>query len=99
VIARVPYGLPLSRSSVPKTYSIKKNQKSTLKNTLPWKPPKASKSKQFWRYCWSKITKKKGKRSSYESLKETSPKLSRGNSKKGSENHQKGKMGGTPTSL
>jgi hypothetical protein len=32
-IVRVPRGLPLARSSVPKTYSIKRNRKSTLKNT------------------------------------------------------------------
>jgi hypothetical protein len=29
----VPRGLPLPRSSVPKTYSIKRKRKSTLKNT------------------------------------------------------------------
>jgi hypothetical protein len=38
-VVRVPCGLPLARSSVHKTHSIKKNRKSTLKNTFPWKPP------------------------------------------------------------
>jgi hypothetical protein len=33
VIVGVPRGLPLARSSVPKTQSIKRNRKSTLKNT------------------------------------------------------------------
>jgi hypothetical protein len=32
-IVGVPHGLPLARSSVPKTHSIKRNWKSTLKNT------------------------------------------------------------------
>jgi hypothetical protein len=44
-IVGVPRGLPLARSSVPKTHSIKKNRKSTLTDTsnprIP-KPPKSS---------------------------------------------------------
>jgi hypothetical protein len=40
-IIGVPRGLPFPRSSVPKTHSIKRNRKSTLKNTFPWKPPKS----------------------------------------------------------
>jgi hypothetical protein len=44
-IVGVPRGLPLARSSVPKTYSIKRNRKSSLKSTsnpgTP-KPPKSS---------------------------------------------------------
>jgi hypothetical protein len=50
-IVGVPRGLPLARSSVPKTQSIKRNRKSTLKNTFPWKPPKTLKSKPFRRVC------------------------------------------------
>jgi hypothetical protein len=46
-IAGVPHGLPLVRSSVPRTHSIKRNRKSTLKNTFPWKPPKTPKSSRF----------------------------------------------------
>jgi hypothetical protein len=57
--------LPLARSSVPKTYSIKRNRKSTFKNTFPWKPPKTPKSKPFQRVSWIKITKQRGTRSSY----------------------------------
>jgi hypothetical protein len=40
-VDRAPRGLPLARSLAPKTHSIKRNPKSTLKNTFPWKPPKA----------------------------------------------------------
>jgi hypothetical protein len=64
-IVGAPCGLPLARSSVPKTHSIKRNRKSTLKNTFPWRPPKTSKSKPFQRVCWINITKQRGTRSSY----------------------------------
>jgi hypothetical protein len=37
-------GLPLARSSVPKTHSIKRNRKSTLKNTSNPRTPKTPKS-------------------------------------------------------
>jgi hypothetical protein len=40
----VPRGLPLARSSIPKTYSIKRNQKSTLTNTSNPRTPKPPKS-------------------------------------------------------
>jgi hypothetical protein len=40
----VPRGLPLARSSVPKTHSIKRNRKSTLKNTSNPRTPKTPKS-------------------------------------------------------
>jgi hypothetical protein len=46
-IVGVPCGLPLARSSVPKTYPIKRNQKSTFKNTFPRTPPKTIKSGPF----------------------------------------------------
>jgi hypothetical protein len=64
-IVGVPRGLPLARSSVPKTHSIKRNRKSTLRNTFSRKPPKTPKLKLFRRVCWIKITKKRGTRSSY----------------------------------
>jgi hypothetical protein len=44
-IVGVPRGLPLARSSVPKTQSMKRNRKSTLKSTSnprTLKPPKSS---------------------------------------------------------
>jgi hypothetical protein len=40
----VPHGLPLARSSVPKTQSIKRNQKSTLESTSNPRTPKPPKS-------------------------------------------------------
>jgi hypothetical protein len=61
----VPRGLPLARSSVHKTYPIRRNRKSTLKNTFPRTSPKTTKLKPFRRVCWSKITNKGGTRSSY----------------------------------
>jgi hypothetical protein len=42
-IVGVPRGLPLARSSVPKTHSIKRNRKSTLKNTCNPRTPKTPK--------------------------------------------------------
>jgi hypothetical protein len=103
-IVGVPRGLPLARSSVPKIHSIKRNQKSTLRNTFPWKPPTTPKSKPFRRVCWIKVTKQRGTRSSYvTSNKNPSKKhpqiLPTEIPRKDSENHQKGKTGGTQTSL
>jgi hypothetical protein len=43
-IVGVPRGLPLARSSVPKTLLIKRNRKSTLKNTSNPRTPKTPKS-------------------------------------------------------
>jgi hypothetical protein len=43
-IVGVPCGLPLARSSVPKTHSIKRNRKSTLKSTSNPRTPKSPKS-------------------------------------------------------
>jgi hypothetical protein len=40
----VPRGLPLARRSVPKTHSINRNQKSSLKNTSNPRTPKSPKS-------------------------------------------------------
>jgi hypothetical protein len=42
-IVGVPRGLPLARSSVPKTHSIKRNRKSTLKSTSNPRTPKTPK--------------------------------------------------------
>jgi hypothetical protein len=43
-IVGVPCGLPLARSSVSKTYSIKRNRKSTLQSTSNPRTPKPPKS-------------------------------------------------------
>jgi hypothetical protein len=103
-IVGVPRGLPLARSSVPKTNSIKRNRKSTLKIIFPWKPPKTLKSKPFRRVCWIKITKQRGTRSSYMTSNKNPSRKHLQNfpteiPRKGSENHQKGKTGGTQSSL
>jgi hypothetical protein len=92
-IAGVPCRLPLDRSSVPKTYSIKRNRKSTLKSTFLRTPPKTTKSQPFRRFSWSKITKQRGTRSSYVTSnnnpsKKRSQNFSKEIPRKGSENHQ-----------
>jgi hypothetical protein len=92
-IVWVPRGLPFAISSVPKTHSIKRNRKSTLKNTFPWKPPKSPKSKPFRRVCWIKITKQRGTRSSYVTSKKNPSEKHPQNfptekPRKGSKNHQ-----------
>jgi hypothetical protein len=99
-----PRGLPLARILAPKTHSIKRNRKSTLKNTFPWKPPKAPKLKPFRRVCWVKVTKQRATRSSYvTSNKNPSKKCPQNfptkNPRKDPENNQKGKMGATHPSL
>jgi hypothetical protein len=84
-IVGVPRGLPSAKSSVPKTHSIKRNRKSTLKDTFPWKPPKTPKSKPFQRVCWIKHQAKRHKVlicDIKQELNETPPKLPRRNSKK-----------------
>jgi hypothetical protein len=43
-IVGVPHGLPLARSSVPKTHLIERNRKSTLKSTSNPRTPKPAKS-------------------------------------------------------
>jgi hypothetical protein len=48
-IVGVPRGLPLARSSVPKTHSIKRNRKSTLKNTSNPRTSKTPKSSPLTR--------------------------------------------------
>jgi hypothetical protein len=99
-----PRVLPLARSLAPETHPIKRNWKSTLKNTFPWKPPKTPKSKPFRRVCWIKVTKQRGTRSSYvTSNKNPSKKRPQifptENPRKDPENHQKGKTGATHPSL
>jgi hypothetical protein len=69
-----------------------------------WKPPKTPKSKPFRRVCWIKITKQRGTRSSYVTSNKNPSKKRPQNfpteiPRKSSENHQKGKTGGTRSSL
>jgi hypothetical protein len=103
-IAGVPRGLPLARSSLPKTHSIKRNWMSTLENTFPRKTPKTPKLKPFQRVCSSKITRKRGTRSTYVTSNKNPSKKRPQNfpteiPRKGSKNHQKGKTGETLTRL
>jgi hypothetical protein len=46
-IAGVPHGLPLAKSSSPKTHQIKRNRKPTSETTSPRTPSKTTKSKAF----------------------------------------------------
>jgi hypothetical protein len=57
-IVGAPRGLPLARSSVPKTHSIKRNRKSTLKNTFPWKPQKHPNRSRFGGFVGSRSPRK-----------------------------------------
>jgi hypothetical protein len=83
-IVGVTHGLPSARSSISKTHSIKRNRKSTLKNTFPWKPPKTPKSNPFRRDQDHQAKRHKVliRDIQQESLKETPPKLPHGNSKR-----------------
>jgi hypothetical protein len=65
-IVGVPHGLPLARSSVPKTHSIKRNRKSTLKNTSNPRTPKAPKSSPLTHGFGRGIKGKRTTKGSYE---------------------------------
>jgi hypothetical protein len=65
-IVGVPRGLPLARSSVPKTHSIKRNQKSTLKNTSNPRTPKTPKSSPLNHGFWRGIKGKRTTKGSHE---------------------------------
>jgi hypothetical protein len=62
----VPRGLPLARSSVPKTHSIKKNRKSTLKNTSNPIAPKTPKSSPLTHRFGRRIKGKRTTKGSHE---------------------------------
>jgi hypothetical protein len=103
-ISGVPHGLPLAKSWSPKTNPIKREWKSTLKNTSPGTPPKTTKSKPFQRENWGKVTTQRGTRSSYVKPNKNPSKKCIQNfttnfSRKGSENHQKEKLGETTKGL
>jgi hypothetical protein len=97
-IVWAPRELPMARSSAPKTHSIKRNRKSTLKNTFPCKPPETPKSKPFQRVYWIKITKQRGTRPSYVTSNKNPSKKRPQNfptklPRKDPENHKKRKNG------
>jgi hypothetical protein len=103
-IVGVPRGLPLARSSVPKTHSIKSNRKSTLKNTSNPRTPKTPKSSHLTRGFGRGI---KGKRTTNDSYKfppsnpqEQGPENTpRKPPREGSENHHQEQPGTTQQSL
>jgi hypothetical protein len=97
-------GLPLARSSVPKTHPIKRNRKSTLKNTSNPRTPKTPKSSPLTRGFGRAIKGKRTTKSSHEfppsnpqgkGLENTSRKPPR----EGSENHHQEQLGTTQQSL
>jgi hypothetical protein len=66
VIVGVSRGLPLARGSVPKTHSIKRNRKSTLKNTSNLRTPKTPKSSLLTRGFGRGIKGKRTTKGSHE---------------------------------
>jgi hypothetical protein len=88
----VPRGLPLARSLVPKTHSIKRNQKSTLKSTSNPKTPKPPKSSPLTHGFGRGITAQRTTEGSHEfppsNLQEQGPKNTpRKSPREGTENH------------
>jgi hypothetical protein len=77
-IVGVPRGLPLAKSSVPKTHSIKRNRKSTLKNTSHGNHRKQPNRSRFGGFVGPRSPSKEAQ----EFLKETTSKLPHGKSKK-----------------
>jgi hypothetical protein len=65
-IVGVPRGLPLAGGSVPKTHSIKRNRKSTLKNTSNPRTPKTPKSSPLTRGFGRGIKGKRTTKGSHE---------------------------------
>jgi hypothetical protein len=103
-IVGVPRGLPLERSSVHKTHSIKRNQKSTLKNTSNPRTPKTPKSSPLTHGFGRGITSKTTTKGSHEfppsNHQEQGPENTpRKPPRKGSENHHQEQPGTTRQSL
>jgi hypothetical protein len=103
-IAGVPRGLPLARSLVPKTHSIKRNQKLTLKNISNPRTPKTRKSRPLTRGFGRGIKGKRTTKGSHEFPhqipKSKVPKTHRENHQdKASKNHHQEQPGTTQQSL
>jgi hypothetical protein len=103
-IVGVPRGLPLARSSVPKTHSIKRNRKSTLKNTSNPRTSKTPKSSPLTRGFGREIKGKRTTKGSHE-FTPSNPQeqghenTSRKPPREGSENHHQEQPGTTQQSL
>jgi hypothetical protein len=103
-IVGVPRGLPLARSSVLKTHSIKKNRKSTLKNTFNPRTPKTPKSSPLTHEFGRGIIGIRSTKGSHEfppsNHQEQGPEnTSRKTPRGGSENHHQEQPGTTQQSL
>jgi hypothetical protein len=103
-IVGVPRGIPLARSSVPKTHSIKRNRKSTLKNTSNPRTPKTPKSSPLTHGFGRGIKRKRTTEGSHE-FPPSNPqekgleKTPRKPPREGSENHHQEQPGTTQQSL
>jgi hypothetical protein len=103
-IVGVPRGLPLARSSVPKTHSIKRNRKSTFKSTSNPRTPKPPKSSPLTRRFGWGITSQRTTKGSHkfppsnpqEQVAENAP---RKTPREGSENHHQEQPGATHPNL
>jgi hypothetical protein len=103
-IVGVPRGLPLARSSVPKTHSIKRNRKLTLKNTSDPRTSQTPKSSSLTRGFGTGIKGKRTTKGSHEfppsNHEEQGPKNTpRKPPREGSENHHQEQLGTTQQSL
>jgi hypothetical protein len=103
-IVGVPHGLPLARSSVPKNHSIKRNRKSTLKNTSNPRTPKTLKSSPLIRGFGRGIKGKRTMKGSHEfppsNPQEQAPENTlRKTASEGFENHYQEQPGTTQQSL
>jgi hypothetical protein len=100
----VPRGLPLARSSVPKTSSIKRNRKSTLTNTSNPRTPKPPKSSPLTHRFGRGITAQRTTKGSHkfppsnpqEQAPENNPRKS---PREGTENHHQKQPGTTHPNL
>jgi hypothetical protein len=99
-----PHGRPLPQRNCTETLSIMVNRKSRDQTSRTRAPTKTTKSESFPRVWRGNVTKKRGTRSSCvtptpnpakKHLQNSATKIPR----KGSENHQKGKMGETTKAL
>jgi hypothetical protein len=103
-IIGIPRGLPLARSSVPKTHSIKRNRKSTLRSTSnprTLKPPKSSPlTHGFGRGITAQRTTKVSTNFPHQIPKSKVPKNTpRKSPREGTENHHQEQLGTTHPNL
>jgi hypothetical protein len=103
-IVGVSRGLPLARSSVPKTHSIKRNRKSTLKNTSITRTSKTPKSSPLTHRFGRGITSKRTTKGSHEFTPSNHQEQGLENTlrkppREGSKNHHQEKPGTTEQSL